>query len=148
MLDLVLLDDIVFVDGFHGEEFLRVFLLDQQNCPEGSLSKDYLRHKIVNSDLFLEIIPGVKCLGSFSDHLLFLLFPFKILLEGHIIMKYEISFNILDALLLLFLLSGGIVDQVQFLPIVNRQFLSCGDSERLKEEIDDLIPSISRRISA
>lgn len=148
VLDLVLLDYVVLVDRFHSEEFFRVFLFDQQDSAEGSLSKNNLRHKVVDSNFFLEIIPGVKGLGGFSDHFLLLLFALKILLERNIIMKYKISLNLLDALLLFLLFSSRIVDQVQFLPVINWQFLARGHSERFQQEVNDLIPPVSRRIPA
>lgn len=148
VLDLILLDYVVLVDRFHSEEFLRVLLLHQQNSAESSLSEYNLRHEIVDSNFFLEIIPRVKGLGGFSDHFLLLLLALKILLERDIIMKYEIPLNLLDTLLLLLLFSGRIVDQVQFFSVVNRQFLTSGHSERLQQEVNDLIPPISRRIPA
>ena len=110
VLDLVLLDDVVLVDRFHSEELLRDLLLHQQNCAECSLPEDDLRHKIVDGDLFLEIIPGVERLCGLPDHFLLLLLALEILLEGKVVMKDEISFDFLDALLLLLLLGGGVVD--------------------------------------
>lgn len=148
VLNLVLFDDIILVNTLHREQFLRVLLLNQQHRSKGTLTKHDLGHEIIDGHFFLQIIPGVKCPGGFAHHFLLFLLALEIDLEAHIIMHDKLALDILDALLLLLLLRGGVVDQVQLLPIIDGQFLACSRAVGLQDEVDDLITPISRRISA
>ena len=63
-------------------------------------------------------------------------------------MHNKISLYLLDALLLLLLFSCSIVAQVQFIPVVNWQLLANSGPKRLEDEVNDLVPSFRRGVSA
>lgn len=148
MLDLVLLHDIVLVYALHREQLLRVLLLHQQHSTEGALAKHNLGHEIIDGYFFLQVIPGVERAGSLAHHFFLFLFTLEVDLEADIIMHDKLSLDVLNALLLLLLLGGGVVDQVQLLPIIDGQFVGSGHAVGLQDVVDDLITSISRGVSA
>ena len=63
-----------FINGFHGNKFLGIFLLNQFASAEGPFSQHHLGVEIKDGDLFLEVL-GKEGFGGFSDNLFFLLFP-------------------------------------------------------------------------
>jgi hypothetical protein len=147
VLYLVLLHDVVLVYRFHREELFCVLFLHQKDGPEGALSQNYLGDEVVDGHLLFQVVPGVESFCGFSDHFLLLFFALEVLLEAGIIVHHKIPLDFLDALLLLLLLGGGVVDQVKFLPIVDGQLSADGHSVGLQYEVYDLIPSISRGVS-
>jgi hypothetical protein len=148
VLDLVLLDDVVLVDGLHGEELLAVLLLDQQDRPEGALAQHDLGHEVVDGHLLLEVVARVQRLGRLPHHLLLLLLALQVLLETHVVVHHELALDVLDALLLLLLLRGRVVDQVQLLAVVDGQLLPHRHAEGLEDEVDDLVAAVGRGVAA
>ena len=63
-------------------------------------------------------------------------------------MHDEISFYLLNALLLFLLFSRSIVAQVQLIPVVNWQLFANSGPKRLEDEVNDLVPSFRRGVSA
>jgi len=147
VLYLVLLHDVVLVYRFHREELFCVLFLHQKNGPEGALAQHYLGCEVVDGHLLFQVVPGVQGFCGFSDHFLLLFFALEVLLEADIIVHHKIPLDFLDALLLLLLLGGGVVHQIQLLPVVDGQFGADGHSVGLEYEVYDLIPSIGRGVS-
>lgn len=84
VFNLILLDNILFVQRLHSKKFLCVFFLNQKNCPEGSLPKNKPRYKIGQTHGLLVIlrIEGFCC---FPDLFFLLLLTLKIFLKALIV---------------------------------------------------------------
>lgn len=148
VLDLVLLDYVVLVDALHREQLLRVLLLHQKHGPEGALAQHDLGDEVIDGHFFLEVVARVEGPGGLADHFLLFLLALEVDLEAYIVVHDELALDVLDALLLLLLLGGGVVDQVQLLPVVDGQFLASGHAVGLEDEVDDLVASVGRGVPA
>ncbi len=76
MFDLIFFDDIVFVDGFHGEDFFGFFPFNKEDGSEGASSENYFGGEVIESDLLFEVFFGEEGFGGPSDHFPFLFFSF------------------------------------------------------------------------
>lgn len=139
MFDLVLLHDIFLVDRFHGEKLFRVFLFNQQHSPEGSLPQNDLRHKIIDRYFFLQVVPRIQGFRGLSDHLFLFLLAVDILLEGNVVVKYVLSFDLFDPFFFLLLFCGCVVNEVELFAVENGEFGATGLPTGFEDAKDDLV---------
>lgn len=142
VFNLVLFDDVVLVDRLHSEELFRLFPFNEQHGAKSSPSKNYFGGKIFQSYFLLEIFFGEECFCGSPDHLSFFFLPFEVLFIGEIIMHDILSFDFLGPFLFLFLFGGCIMNQTQFILVIDREFVIFDFSISLQDVVNDLLSAV------